>query len=136
MECFLFTRFFWSVLIWSVPNFPLFFEHFNKLHCVKSVGIRSYSGAYFPAFGLNTDQNNSEYGHFSRSAKVKKRVVLLITFGLEKFFRSSSQAENVSNPLKMDKKVLTAARENKFYRHCKRLLLVKCFPDFSSLSFT
>ena len=49
-------------------------------HCVKSVRIRSYSGPYFPAFGLNaerspysvqmqekTDQNNSEYGHFSRS---------------------------------------------------------------------
>ena len=50
------------------------------LHCVKSVRIRSYSGPYFPAFGLNspylsgfspnagnTDQNNSEYGHFLRS---------------------------------------------------------------------
>ena len=59
------------------------------LHCVKSVRIRSYSGPYFPTFGLNTerygvslrsispysvqmlenaDQNNSEYKHFSRSA--------------------------------------------------------------------
>ena len=44
-------------------------------HCVKSVHIRSYSGPHFPAFGLNTvrmqekaDQNNSEYGHFLRSA--------------------------------------------------------------------
>ena len=39
--------------------------------CVKSVHIRSYSGPYFPAFGLrmreNIDQNNSEYGHFLRS---------------------------------------------------------------------
>ena len=51
-------------------------------HCVKSVGIRSYSGSYFPAFGLsmeryrvslhsvqmreNADQNNSEYGHLFR----------------------------------------------------------------------
>ena len=42
--------------------------------CVKSVRVRSYSSLYFPAFGLNaeryfvyTDQNNSEYGHFSRS---------------------------------------------------------------------
>ena len=25
----------------------------NNLHCVKSVHIRSYSGPYFPAFGLN-----------------------------------------------------------------------------------
>ena len=34
---------------------------------MKSVGIRSYSGPYFPAFGLNADQNNSKYGHFLRS---------------------------------------------------------------------
>ena len=54
----------------------------GKLNSVKSVHIWSYSGPYFPAFGLNTercispysfcmweytDQNNSEYGHFSRS---------------------------------------------------------------------
>ena len=38
------------------------------LHCIKSVLIGTYSGPYFPAFGLITDQNNSEYGHFSRSA--------------------------------------------------------------------
>ena len=54
------------------------------LHCVKSVCIRSFSGAYFAAFGLNreiyrvnfriqwecwkkTDQKNSEYGHFLHS---------------------------------------------------------------------
>ena len=36
-------------------------------HCLNSVCIRSYSGPHFLAFGLNTDQNNSEYGHFSRS---------------------------------------------------------------------
>ena len=35
------------------------------LHCVKSVRIGSYSGPYFPAFGLN----NTEYGHFLRTAK-------------------------------------------------------------------
>ena len=56
----------------------------NNDHCVKCVRIRSYSGPQFPAFGLNSerygvsllysvqmrenaDQNNSEYGHFSRS---------------------------------------------------------------------
>ena len=36
-------------------------------HCVKSVRIRSHSGPHFPAFTLNTDQNDSENGHFSRS---------------------------------------------------------------------
>ena len=51
--------------------------HLNT-HCTKSVRVRSYSGPYFPAFGLNmspylvrmrenTDQNNSKYGHFSSS---------------------------------------------------------------------
>ena len=53
----------------------------NLSYCVKSVRIWSYSGPYFPAFGLNTergaecgvrmrentDQNNSEYGHSLRS---------------------------------------------------------------------
>ena len=34
------------------------------IHYLKSVRIRSYSGPYFPAFELNTDKNNSEYGHF------------------------------------------------------------------------
>ena len=37
---------------------------------VKSVRVRSYSGPYFPAFGLNAEQNNSEHGHFLRSGKV------------------------------------------------------------------
>ena len=36
--------------------------------CAKGFRIWSYSSPYFPAFGLNADQNNSEYGHFLRSA--------------------------------------------------------------------
>ena len=27
----------------------------NKFYCMESVHIRSFSGQYFPAFGLNTD---------------------------------------------------------------------------------
>ena len=62
-------------------------------HCIKSVRIWSYSGLYFPAFGLNTerysvyiyvrigenvDQNNSKYWHFSRipSYRRKKSFVM------------------------------------------------------------
>ena len=60
----------------------LCFEHAlnQAVSLRKSVGIPSYSGLHFPAFGLNTeryevsvrmrenaDQNNSEYEHFSRS---------------------------------------------------------------------
>ena len=38
-------------------------------HCVKRVRIRSYSVPYSVRMRENTDQNNSEYGHFSRSAR-------------------------------------------------------------------
>ena len=47
-----------SILLRSVPVKNCI-NHLYK-HCVKSVRIRSYSGPYFPAFGLNTDQNNPE----------------------------------------------------------------------------
>ena len=43
-------------------------QQINELHCVKSVRMRSYSGPYSVRMRENTDQNNSEYGHFSRSA--------------------------------------------------------------------
>ena len=39
----------------------------GELSLRKDVRIRKYSGLYFSAFGLNTDQSNSEYGHFLRS---------------------------------------------------------------------
>ena len=32
------------------------------VHCMKSVRIQSYSGSYFPAFGLNTVHIQSECG--------------------------------------------------------------------------
>ena len=51
---------------------------------VKSVRIRSYSGPYFFAFGLNTDQNNSEYGHFSRS------VIYLKSWFFDRWYDYSS----------------------------------------------
>ena len=35
--------------------------------CAKSVRIRSYSGPYAVRMQENTDENNSEYGHFLRS---------------------------------------------------------------------
>ena len=39
-------------------------------HCIKSVRIQSYSGPYFSALGMNTDQNNSGCGYFSSSEQV------------------------------------------------------------------
>ena len=43
------------------------YKNQQNFHCVKSIRIRSYSGPYFPAFGLNTDdkiniQNNGYDG--------------------------------------------------------------------------
>ena len=40
------------------------FLHFMSV--LKNVRIRSFSGPYFLAFGLNTDQKGSKYGHSSR----------------------------------------------------------------------
>ena len=40
-----------------------FHRKYGRLYCVKSIRIRSFSDPYFPAFRLNTEQKNSEYGH-------------------------------------------------------------------------
>ena len=59
---------------------------------MKSVRIQSFPGPYFPVFGLNigrysvsfrkqsecgenTDQNNSDYGHFSRSEHNQENII-------------------------------------------------------------
>ena len=39
-------------------------HHFKPFRCVKRVPILSFTGPYFPAFGLNTEQKSSEYGQF------------------------------------------------------------------------
>ena len=39
----------------------------NYYHCLKSVPIRNYSGPYSVRIRGNTDQNNSEFRHFSPS---------------------------------------------------------------------
>ena len=36
----------------------------------KCACIWSFSGPYFPSFGLNMDQKNSKYGHFSHSCNL------------------------------------------------------------------
>ena len=40
---------------------------FPSSHCMKSVRIRSFSGPSSAAFGWNTDQKISKYGHFLRN---------------------------------------------------------------------
>ena len=79
---------FFKIFKAEVSSEVFFLNELRFRHCVKSVRIQSYSGPYFLAFGLNTerykesqrsispysvrmrentDQNNSEYEHFSRS---------------------------------------------------------------------
>ena len=38
---------------------------FEKNNCVKNVRIRSFSGPYSVRMRKNTEQKNSEFGHFS-----------------------------------------------------------------------
>ena len=47
----------------------IYLSFYVVLHCLKCVHIRSYSGPYSVQVRENTDQNNSEYGHFSRSTE-------------------------------------------------------------------
>ena len=60
-----------------------------NLHCLKSVRIRSYSGPYFPAFGLNTES----YGVyiiscFRPATLLKKRLWhMCIPVNFAKFLR-------------------------------------------------
>ena len=64
----------------------------------KSVHIRSFSGPYFRAFGLNTentDRKNSKYGHFLRSA--------LLWFESNWLFIEQSKAQQLKLTLDSDK---------------------------------
>ena len=48
---------------------------FTRIPCVKSVGIRRFAGPYSVRIREKTDQKFSEYGLFSRSAKVCLRLL-------------------------------------------------------------
>ena len=45
-------------------------------HCVKTVRIRSYSGPYFPAFGLNTERYGLSLRIQSECSKIRTRLTL------------------------------------------------------------
>ena len=44
------------------------------VHCVESVRIRSYSGPYFPAFGLNTERYCASLRIQSECGKIQTRI--------------------------------------------------------------
>ena len=47
--------FFGNIKISSLYHLPLCDSFISNYHCVKSVRIRSFSGPYFPVFGLNPE---------------------------------------------------------------------------------
>ena len=58
-------------------------------HCMKSVRNRSYSCPCFSAFGINTDQNNSEYRHVIRSVQSNFKRLFIYTWFI--FYREDEQ---------------------------------------------
>ena len=47
---------------------------FRNLHCVKGVSIRSYSGPYFPPFGLNTKRYSISLRIQPECVKIRTRI--------------------------------------------------------------
>ena len=60
---------------------------------MKSVHTRSFSGPYFPTFGLNTDQKNLERGHFLRSVSFSFFVLFVIRFDQSLLVKVFQRAE-------------------------------------------
>ena len=99
-------------------------------HCAKSVSIRSYSRSYFPAFGLNTNQNNSEYGHFSLSALLKEKSIttgVIISFDpdVKKVFLEISQNWQESTSTRVSFWIKLHVEACNFL---KKRLWYSCFP--------
>ena len=50
-------------------------DHFDiSVYCVKSVRTRSYSGPYFPSFGLNTERYRVSLRIQSKCGKILARI--------------------------------------------------------------
>ena len=52
----------------------LFSKNPCENHCVKSVRIGSYSGSYFPTFGLNTERYGVSLRIQSECEKIRTRI--------------------------------------------------------------
>ena len=113
-------------------------EHSDYKHYVKIVRIRSFSGPHFPAFGLNTeryglsysvwmrentDQKNSEYGHFSHFSRCEN--VALNAFSHNIFQKGIW-------------KLFLVIRKNKKYTLSKKLFfeLIYQIPNIARRQFT
>ena len=54
--------------------FETSYTKLTKLHCVKSVPVRSYSSPHFPAFGLNTERYYVSLHIQSKCGKMRTRI--------------------------------------------------------------
>ena len=54
--------------------FETFYTKLTKLHCVKSVPVRSYSSPHFPSFGLNTERYYVSLHIQSKCGKMRTRI--------------------------------------------------------------
>ena len=89
------------------------FGCYFRIHCVKSVRIRSYSSPYSVRMRENADQKNSEYGHFLRSDSV-----LYLQKNMNRKIISRQLVINVSEEM-YKKKKKKKKHENKHHKGFK-----------------
>ena len=105
----------------------------------KKCRIWSCSGPYFPAFGLNTDQNNSEYGHFSGSAEYssdnpesrKKRINKLIKTDKMNINSKKFYEDNKNESQERIQKTVSPSAYNKTEQQKNPILKQKIKPTYS-----
>ena len=56
------------------------FSPISTQHCMKSVRIWSYSGPYFPAFGLNTERYGVSFRIQSKCEKIRTLYAVQFSF--------------------------------------------------------
>ena len=70
-------------------------------HCVKSVRIRSFSGPYFPTFGLNTERYSESLRFQSECGKIRTRKTPnTATFYAVTFTSNANIHANIRLPFK------------------------------------
>ena len=73
------------------PTTSKIFANIKIKHCVKSVRIRSYSGPYFPAFGLNTER-------YSVLSALERKIELWESRELMDLLKKLKKFRNVLRP--------------------------------------
>ena len=64
-----------SLILFFCQRVQYWNREYNMTHSVKSVRIRSYSGPYFRAFGLNTERYGVYLRIQSKCGKIRTRII-------------------------------------------------------------